>query len=52
MGVLPAKVLRTLLTRIERESVCTVRKPMTTALEIRLRRPASFQEKLRQLLGK
>jgi hypothetical protein len=34
------------------ESVCTVGKSIAAALEIRLRRPASFQEKLHQLLGK
>jgi hypothetical protein len=52
MDVPPAKVLRTLPTRIENGKAPAHRQPMTAALEIRLRRYASFQEKLRQLRGK
>jgi hypothetical protein len=39
-------------TRIERENACAIEHFSSAALEIRLRRRASFQEKLRQLFGK
>jgi hypothetical protein len=38
--------------RIENGKTPAHRQAMTAALEIRLRRHASFQEKLRQLVGK
>jgi hypothetical protein len=48
----PARISCTLLTRIERQSVCVIRKSTVAVLAFRLRRPASFKEKFRQLRGK
>jgi hypothetical protein len=47
MDVLPARIIYALL-NADRGNACTIAQLNSAALEIRLRRPASFQEKLRK----
>ncbi len=49
--MLPAGMIYALL-KADGEMPATIEHPNSAALEIRLRRRASFQEKLRQLIGK
>jgi hypothetical protein len=51
MDVPPARIIYALL-NADRGNACTIEQSNSAALEIRLRRRASFQENPRQLSGK